>query len=99
MPKGERQELEAFWHGRISDLALWVGLGIALGALSHLALDEMNVSGERLLWPFVNRELRLRWPSVRVGSAGEWGFASLLRLAAGFLVPRLVNVHILQVLR
>jgi hypothetical protein len=59
----------------------------------------MNVSGERLLWPLVNRELRLKWPSVRVGSAGEWGFAAVLLLAAILLVPRLVNVHILQVLR
>ena len=89
----------AIAHALAPALALWIGLGIALGALSHLALDEMNVSGERLLWPFVNRELRLRWPSVRVGSAGEWGFAALLLLAAVFLVPRLVNVHIFQVLR
>lgn len=52
-------------------LAWTVGLGVLLGCLSHLALDELNVAGERLLWPLWGKEARLRWPSFRVGSAWE----------------------------
>lgn len=51
--------------------ALCLGVGILAGYLSHLALDELNVSGEHLLWPLNRRELRLRWPSFRVGSGWE----------------------------
>lgn len=69
-------------------LAWTVGLGVALGCLSHLALDELNVAGEHLLWPLVRRELRLPWPSVRVGTVGEATlFAAMSLGAAALLSP------------
>lgn len=59
-------------HTLIPTAAVAIGLGVAVGALSHLALDEMNVSGARLLWPLSPKEIRLRWPHIRVGTAGEF---------------------------
>ena len=68
-------------------LAWIVGLGVLLGCLSHLALDELNVAGEHLLWPLVGKELRLRWPSFRVGSV--WETALFVAMAGGaFLLLR-----------
>ena len=66
--------------------AAWVwtiGFGVLAGFLSHLALDELNVSGEYLLWPFVRKELRLKWPSWRVGSA--WEVLVLVVMLAGIV--------------
>ncbi|MCL6595829.1 MAG: metal-dependent hydrolase [Firmicutes bacterium] len=75
-------------------LAATVALGVAVGYLSHLALDELNVSGERLLWPLSGREIRLRWPSVRVGSLGEAAVLLLmlggLALVGGHDLPRVL---------
>ena len=71
-------------------LDVTVGLGVLLGYLSHLALDELNVAGEHLLWPLVGRELGLPWPSVRVGSVGEATlFAAMSLAAAALLSPHL----------
>ena len=49
-----------------------LGLGLFLGALSHLALDALNPSGVPLL-PLAQKP-RLKMPLVSTGSAGEWLF-------------------------
>lgn len=74
-------------------LAWPVAAGVVVGCLSHLALDELNVSGEHLLCPFVRKELRLKWPSWRVGSAWEFVvLVAMLAAVAGILRPEVVHL-------
>lgn len=82
--------------GRVlPSLAVVVDAGVLVGYLSHLALDEMNVAGERLLWPLTRRELRLRWPSFRVGSAWEIVLAlAMLGLAVWRLEPHVATLAV-----
>jgi membrane-bound metal-dependent hydrolase YbcI (DUF457 family) len=67
--------------------AAWIALCTFVGYLSHLALDGLNVAGEWLLWPVVRREVRLAWPSVRVGSLGE-GLVTLALVALVVVAAR-----------
>jgi len=80
-------------HALAPAVALAIGLGIAVGALSHLALDEMNVSGEHLLWPLSGKEIRLKWPHIRVGTAGEILVVVGLIIVGAFTIPHLVLPH------
>jgi inner membrane protein len=69
----------------------FAGLALALGYLSHLALDACTKSGVPLYWPDAGRvwllPSRLR---VTTGSAAEDGLFVLLSLAAsGFLLTHL----------
>lgn len=81
-------------------LALCLGVGILTGYLSHLALDELNVSGEHFLWPLNRRELRLRWPSFRVGSGWETVLAlGMLVLAFWRLEPHVATLAVRSLVR
>ena len=71
-----------------------VALGVAVGMLSHLALDVLNRMGQAWLWPFTGRRFRLPWPRIPVGSRGEWAVmvllvAGLVLGAHGLWAPRL----------
>jgi len=73
-------------------LALPVAAGVGTGYLSHLALDELNVAGEKLLWP-LRRTVRLPWPSFKVGSVWEALTAVVMVAAIVLLVrPEIVRV-------
>ncbi len=55
-----------------------VALGVAVGMLSHLALDALNSMGQAWLWPFTPHRFRLPWPRIPVGGLGEWAVLALL---------------------
>ena len=50
--------------------------GLAVGMLSHLALDTLNPSGIMWLWPLTRKRLHLA--SIRTNSLSEWVTASAL---------------------
>lgn len=95
------------WYLALAVLGLFVGqtqamqgvMGLAFGALSHLLLDALNPTGVPLL-PFRDKP-RLRFASIKTGSAGEWGLCLLLVLVmalllkegrGSFIMPRLWHV-------
>jgi len=87
---------QALWPGQ----GVWVALGVLAGMLSHLALDALNVMGQAWFWPFSRRRWRLRWPRIRVGSAGEGVVALLLlgglALAFHAWAPRLLAALVIR---
>lgn len=63
-----------------------IGLGVLAGYLSHLLLDECNVSGMRLFWPLSEKDIKIPWPSFRVGSIWESIFAmGMLAVLVGLI--------------
>ena len=83
--------------------ALWPGTGplvgaaVAVGMLSHLALDGLNMTGQAWLWPFSARRFRWPGPRIRVGHAGETVVGALL-LAALLALLRQPLAHVLAAL-
>jgi len=75
----------------------YLGLGVGLGYISHIAADILTVGGVRLFWPLPLR-VRVPFTFVRTGSIFEglirWGTVVLI----GWMLTLMAGLHIAPIL-